>query len=67
MELWSTSTKESKNNSDILLFVDALLLQYQDPVATSFAIIFIIISLKMGFPRLPIEKQAELVTRTVCF
>ena len=67
MELLVHINKRIKNNSDIPLFVDALLLQYQDPVATSFAIIFIIISLKMGFPRLPIEKQAELVTRTVCF
>ena len=45
----------------IQLPVEALLLQYQDPSATSFVINFTIIYLKMGFPRLPIEKQAELV------
>ena len=67
MELLVHINKRIKNNSNIQLPVEALLLQYQDPMATSFVINFTIIYLKMGFPRLPIEKQAELVTRTVCF
>ena len=62
MELLVHINKRIKNNSNIQLPVEALLLQYQDPMATSFVINFTIIYLKMGFPRLPIEKQAELVT-----
>lgn len=61
MELLVHINKRIKNNYNIQLPVEALLLQYQDPMATSFVINFTIIYLKMGFPRLPIEKQAELV------
>lgn len=61
MELLVHINKRIKNNTNIQLPVEALLLQYQDPVATSFVINFTIIYLKMGFPRLPVEKQAELV------
>jgi len=53
--------KRIKNNNNIQLPMEALLLQYQDPVATSFVINFTIIYIKMGFPRLPLEKQIELV------
>ena len=61
MELLVHINKRIKNNMNIQLPVEALLLQYQDPSATSFVINFTIIYLKMGFPRLPLEKQAELV------
>ena len=61
MELLVHINKRIKNNTNIQLPVEALLLQYQDPSATSFVINFTIIYLKMGFPRLPMEKQAELV------
>ena len=61
MELLVHINKRIKNNNNIQLPVEALLLQYQDPSATSFVINFTVIYLKMGFPRLPIEKQAELV------
>ena len=61
MELLVHINKRIKNNNNIQLPVEALLLQYQDPVATSFVTNFTIIYLKMGFPRLPMEKQAELV------
>ena len=33
----------------------------QDPAATSFVINFTIIYIKMGFPRLSLEKQMELI------
>ena len=61
MELLVHINKRIKNNNNIQLPVEALLLQYQDPVATSFVTNFTIIYLKMGFPRLPLEKQAQLV------
>ena len=61
MELLVHINKRIKNNLSIQLPVESLLLQYQDPMATSFVINFTVIYLKMGFPRLPIEKQAELV------
>merc|ERR1719319_2122668 len=52
MELLVHINKRIKNNNNIQLPVDALLLQYQDPVATSFVVNFTIIYIKMGFPRL---------------
>ena len=61
MKLLVQINKRIKNNHNIQLPVEALLLQYQDPIATSFVINFTIIYLKMGIPRLSIEKQAELV------
>jgi proteasome component ECM29 len=36
-------------------------MEYQDPAATSFVINFTIIYIKMGFPRLPLSRQIELV------
>jgi proteasome component ECM29 len=61
MELLVHINKRIKNNMNIQLPVEALLLQYQDPSATSFVINFTIIYLKMGYPRLSLERQAELV------
>ena len=61
MELLVHINKRIKNNQAIQLPVEALLLQYQDPMATSFVLNFTVIYLKMGFPRLGLEKQAELV------
>jgi hypothetical protein len=61
MELLVHINKRIKNNPRIQLPVEALLLQYQDPAATSFVINFTIIYIKMGFPRLSLERQMELV------
>jgi proteasome component ECM29 len=61
MELLVHINKRIKNNPRIQLPVEALLLQYQDPAATSFVINFTIIYIKMGFPRLPLTRQIELV------
>ena len=61
MELLVHINKRIKNNNNIQLPVESLLLQYQDPAATSFVINFTIIYLRMGFPRLSMERQAELV------
>jgi len=61
MELLVHINKRIKNNNNIQLPLEALLLQYQDPAATSFVINFTIIYIKMGFPRLPVEKQVELI------
>ena len=49
MELLVHINKRIKNNNNIQLPVEALLLQYQDPSATSFVINFTVIYLKMGF------------------
>ena len=61
MELLVHINKRIKNNANIQLPVESLLLQYQDPASTSFVINFTIIYLRMGFPRLSLERQAELV------
>ena len=61
MELLVHINKRIKNNTNIQLPVESLLLQYQDPAATSFVINFTVIYLRMGFPRLSLERQAELV------
>jgi len=61
MELLVHINKRIKNNSSIQLPIESLLLQYQDPSATSFVINFTIIYIKMGYPRLSLEKQAELI------
>ncbi|XP_060528524.1 proteasome adapter and scaffold protein ECM29 [Cylas formicarius] len=61
MELLIHINKRVKTRPQVQLPVEALLTQYQDPSATSFVTNFTIIYLKLGFPRLPIEKQAELV------
>lgn len=78
MELLVHINKRIKTRPSVQLPVDALLLQYQDPAASSFVIVrsqqiptscinekyilqnFTIIYIKLGFPRLPIEKQVEL-------
>lgn len=61
MELLIHVNKRIKTRPLVQLPVEALLHQYQDPGASSFVTNFIIIYLKSGFPRLSIEKQAELV------
>ena len=61
MELLVHINKRIKNNANIQLPVESLLLQYQDPASTSFVINFTIIYLRMGFPRLSLSRQAELV------
>lgn len=61
MELLIHVNKRVKTRPQIQLPVEALLQQYQDPNATSFVTNFTIIYLKLGFPRLSIEQQAELV------
>lgn len=61
MELLIHINKRIKSRPLVQLPVEALLVQYQDPAASSFVINFTIIYIKMGFPRLPIEKQIELI------
>ncbi|KAK7866865.1 hypothetical protein R5R35_006031 [Gryllus longicercus] len=61
MELLVHINKRIKSRPLVQLPVDALLLQYQDPSASSFVTNFTIIYIKLGYPRLPITKQAELV------
>ncbi|XP_056640479.1 proteasome adapter and scaffold protein ECM29 [Diorhabda sublineata] len=61
MELLIHVNKRIKSRPQVQLPVEVLLTQYQDPSATSFVINFTIIYLKSGFPRLPLDKQAELV------
>ncbi|XP_044754481.1 proteasome adapter and scaffold protein ECM29 [Coccinella septempunctata] len=61
MELLIHINKRLKTRPLVQLPVEALLTQYHDPKATSFVINFSIIYIKTGFPRLPVEKQVELV------
>ena len=61
LELLVHINKRVKGNDNIQLPVDALLVQYQDPSATSFVTNFTIIYIKMGYPRMPPSKQALLV------
>ncbi|XP_018321144.1 proteasome adapter and scaffold protein ECM29 [Agrilus planipennis] len=61
MELLVHINKRIKSRPSVQLPVESLLVQYQDPVATSFVTNFTIIYLKLGFPRLPVDKQLELV------
>ena len=61
LELLVHINKRVKGNENIQLPVDALLQQYQDPSATSFVTNFTIIYIKIGFPRMPQNKQALLV------
>uniref|UniRef100_A0A8C5PLE9 Ecm29 proteasome adaptor and scaffold n=1 Tax=Leptobrachium leishanense TaxID=445787 RepID=A0A8C5PLE9_9ANUR len=60
MELLVHLNKRIKSRPKIQLPVETLLVQYQDPAAVSFVTNFTIIYIKMGFPRLPIDKQCEL-------
>ncbi|XP_043916968.1 proteasome adapter and scaffold protein ECM29 [Protopterus annectens] len=60
MELLVHLNKRIKSRPKIQLPVETLLVQYQDPAAVSFVTNFTIIYIKMGYPRLPMEKQCEL-------
>nr|XP_033782200.1 proteasome adapter and scaffold protein ECM29 isoform X1 [Geotrypetes seraphini] len=60
MELLVHLNKRIKSRPKIQLPVETLLVQYQDPAAVSFVTNFTIIYIKMGYPRLPVEKQCEL-------
>ncbi|EPY85849.1 proteasome-associated protein ECM29-like protein [Camelus ferus] len=60
MELLVHLNKRIKSRPKIQLPVETLLVQYQDPAAVSFVTNFTIIYVKMGYPRLPVEKQCEL-------
>nr|DBA28234.1 TPA: hypothetical protein GDO54_008627 [Pyxicephalus adspersus] len=60
MELLVHLNKRIKSRPKIQLPVETLLVQYQDPAAVSFVTNFTIIYIKMGYPRLPIDKQCEL-------
>lgn len=61
MELLVHINKRLKSRPLVQLPIDSLLVQYQDPAASAFIINFTIIYIKLGYPRLPIEKKAELV------
>uniref|UniRef100_A0ABD2WFD9 TOG domain-containing protein n=1 Tax=Trichogramma kaykai TaxID=54128 RepID=A0ABD2WFD9_9HYME len=61
MELLIHINRRIKSRPQVQLPVEALLLQYQDPSASSFVINFTIIYIKLGFPRLEVSKQAELI------
>ncbi|XP_011343237.1 proteasome adapter and scaffold protein ECM29 isoform X2 [Ooceraea biroi] len=61
MELLVHINKRIKSRPQVQLPVEALLLQYQDPSASSFVINFTIIYIKLGYPRMEMSKQAELV------
>ncbi|XP_034043433.1 proteasome adapter and scaffold protein ECM29 [Thalassophryne amazonica] len=60
MELLVHLNKRIKSRPKIQLPVETLLVQYQDPAAASFVTNFTIIYIKMGYPRLEVEKQCEL-------
>ncbi|XP_056374752.1 proteasome adapter and scaffold protein ECM29 [Hyla sarda] len=60
MELLVHLNKRIKSRSKVQLPVETLLVQYQDPAAVSFVTNFTIIYIKLGYPRLPMEKQCEL-------
>ena len=59
MELLVHVNKRVKNNDNIQLPMEGLLEQYRNPNSTSFIINFTIIYIKMGFPRLPLERKVE--------
>lgn len=61
LELLVHINKRVKSNDNVQLPMEALLIQYQDPSATSFVTNFTIIYIKMGFPRMCMEKKASLV------
>ncbi|KAJ8416439.1 hypothetical protein AAFF_G00357270 [Aldrovandia affinis] len=60
MELLVHLNKRIKSRPKIQLPVETLLVQYQDPAAASFVTNFTIIYIKMGYPRLEVQKQCEL-------
>lgn len=59
MELLVHVNKRLKSRATVKLPVETLLLQYQDPAASSFLKNFTVIYIKMGFPRLDQAKQTE--------
>ncbi|XP_041357221.1 proteasome adapter and scaffold protein ECM29-like [Gigantopelta aegis] len=61
MELLVHVNKRLKSRPKVQLPVEALMTQYQDPQATPFLTNFTILYIKMGYPRLSPEKQAELL------
>ncbi|KAB7502624.1 Proteasome-associated protein ECM29-like protein [Armadillidium nasatum] len=61
MELLIHINRRVKDLKQIQLPVEPLLTQYQDPSATSFVTNFSIIYIKMGYPRLDVNKQVELL------
>ncbi|XP_071525915.1 proteasome adapter and scaffold protein ECM29 [Panulirus ornatus] len=61
MELLIHVNRRVKDHESIQLPVEALLAQYQDPSATAFVTNFSIIYIKMGYPRLDLNKQVELL------
>ncbi|CAL4121852.1 unnamed protein product, partial [Meganyctiphanes norvegica] len=61
MELLIHVNRRVKDHENIQLPVEALLKQYQDPQATTFVTNFSIIYIKMGYPRLDMNKQVELI------
>ncbi|KAJ8000530.1 hypothetical protein DPEC_G00181070 [Dallia pectoralis] len=60
MELLVHLNKRIKSRPLIQLPVETLLVQYQDPAAASFVTNFTIIYIKMGYPRLEVDRQCEL-------
>ncbi|XP_033636669.1 proteasome adapter and scaffold protein ECM29-like [Asterias rubens] len=60
LELLVHINKRLKSRPKVQIPVDVLLLQYQDPANVTFVTNFTILYLKMGYPRLSLEKQAEL-------
>ncbi|XP_030852041.1 proteasome adapter and scaffold protein ECM29-like [Strongylocentrotus purpuratus] len=60
LELLVHVNKRLKSRPQVQIPVESLLLQYQDPSSITFVTNFTILYLKMGFPRLEIDKQAEL-------
>ncbi|XP_070562742.1 proteasome adapter and scaffold protein ECM29-like isoform X2 [Ptychodera flava] len=60
MELLVHINRRIKSRPKIQLPVEPLLLQYQDPSAVTFVTNFTILYIKMGYPRMAAEKQAEL-------
>ncbi|XP_056020008.1 proteasome adapter and scaffold protein ECM29-like [Ostrea edulis] len=61
MELLVHVNKRLKSRPKVLLPVEQLIQQYRDPEATSIITNFSIIYIRMGYPRLAPDKQAELV------
>nr|KAG5691476.1 hypothetical protein BaRGS_026251 [Batillaria attramentaria] len=61
MELLVHVNKRLKSRAKVKLPIEALLGQFQDPLATPFVTNFTILYIKMGYPRLDAEKQAELI------
>lgn len=61
MELLVHVNKRLKSRPKVHLPVESLLTQYQDPSASPFITNFTVLYIKMGYPRLQPEKQAELI------